>query len=81
MKTHLLAGGRPPRWLAAFGLLWLTLASAQAQWLTQSITLKPGWNAVFLHVDPSHTTLDALVGADGGNPIQEVWLWQPASVA
>lgn len=81
MKTHLLAGGRPPRWLAAFGLLWLALVSAQAQWLTQSITLKPGWNAVFLHVDSSHTTLDALVGADGGNPIQEVWLWQPASAA
>ena len=54
---------------------------AQAQWLTQSIGLKAGWNAVFLHVDASHDTLDALIGGDGSNPIQEVWRWNPPSVA
>jgi hypothetical protein len=48
-----------------------------AQWLTQTNQLKAGWNAVYLHVDPSHTTLDAMIGADGANPIQEVWLWRP----
>ena len=31
--------------------------TARAQWLTQNITLQPGWNAVFLHVDASHTNL------------------------
>lgn len=49
---------------------------AHAQWKTQSLVLKPGWNAVYLHVDASHTTLDALINV-GGNPITEVWQWQP----
>ena len=61
----LLGGGRP----------------AQAQWLTQSIGLKAGWNALFLHVDASHDTLNALVADDLANPIQEVWRWNPPSVA
>lgn len=53
-----------------------------AQWLTQSIELKAGWNAVYLHVDSSHATLTDLIGADANNPIQEVWLWNAsASVA
>lgn len=59
-------------------LAMVFVPAARAQWLTQNITLKPGWNAVYLHVDASHATLDALVGADAGNPVQEIWLWQPA---
>lgn len=57
----------------------LGTVTARAQWQTQSVTLKPGWNAVFLHVDASHVSLDADIGADQVNPIQEVWLWKPAS--
>ena len=66
--------------LSALGLLAVPLTS-QAQWLTQSIGLKAGWNAVFLHVDASHDTLNALVAADISNPIQEVWRWNAPSVA
>ena len=51
----------------------------KAQWITQSLDLKPGWNAVFLHVDASHTTLNALVASDPANPILEVWRWNPPS--
>src|SRR5213592_3285212 len=51
---------------------------ARAQWLTQTNALNAGWNAVFLHVDASHTTLTQLVGNDPSNPIQEVWYWVPA---
>jgi hypothetical protein len=50
---------------------------AQAQWLTQSILIKPGWTAVFLHVDASYQTIDQLVGTDPNNPISQIWLWQP----
>lgn len=50
---------------------------ARAQWQTQTIELKAGWNAVFLHVDASHTTLEALIGSDANNPIIEVWRWNP----
>ena len=58
--------------------LVLSLAfSSQAQWQTQSLLIKPGWTAVYLHVDTSYQTLDQLVGSDPANPIVEVWLWQP----
>ena len=50
----------------------------RAQWVTQSFTLKAGWNAVFLNVDASHDTLENLVAADSNNPILEVWRWMPA---
>lgn len=52
--------------------------SAAAQWITQSLELKPGWNAVFLHVDAAYANVDALITSDPFNPIQEVWYWQPA---
>ena len=54
--------------------------STQAQWLTQSIALKAGWNAVYLHVDASHATLQDLVGSDPNNPISQVWRWNTLSI-
>ncbi|NOS71206.1 MAG: hypothetical protein HOP33_14900 [Verrucomicrobia bacterium] len=64
-------------------LVLLAPLTSHAQWLTQSVGLKAGWNAVFLHVDASHDTLNALVGSvsTNTNPIQEVWRWNPPSVA
>src|SRR5262245_12507032 len=58
--------------------LWTWSHAARAQWLTQTNTLKAGWNAVFLQVDASYTNLDQLVGSDPTNPIQEIWYWAPA---
>ena len=72
------AAARPCRCLALLAWLLLTALSAHAQWQTQTMPLQAGWNAVYLHVDASHATLDALVGADAANRVQEVWLWQPA---
>lgn len=66
--------------LCAASLL-VCVTSIQAQWLTQSILIKPGWTAVYLHVDASYQTLDNLVGADLNNPISQIWLWIPASTA
>ena len=57
-------------------LLLAGTLSVQAQWLTQTNILKPGWNAVFLHVDASHVRLADLI--TGANPLAEIWLWQPA---
>ncbi len=62
----------------ATACLWAAPLHLHAQWLTQSFALKAGWNAIYLNVDPSYATLDALVAADAANPIQEIWLWQPA---
>jgi hypothetical protein len=65
-------------WSLVLGLVLLcSVLPARAQWVTQTLSLKAGWNAVYLHVDPSHTTLDSLVGSDLSNPILEVWLWAP----
>ena len=50
---------------------------ARAQWVTEKLQLKAGWNAVFLHVDASHATLDEVVGASAPvlTPIEQVWRW------
>ena len=66
----------PPPMVALFLLICGALPAA-AQWQTQSVLVKPGWTAVYLFVDASYTNLDFLVGSDPGNPIQEIWMWQP----
>lgn len=48
--------------------------TAVGQWQTQSLTLSPGWNAVYLHVDSMHSGIAAMAN---GTPVEEVWLWQP----
>ena len=60
--------------------LFLSLTTdVSAQWLTQSVNLKQGWNGVFLHVDASYDSLDNLIGAGATvpAPITEVWMWTP----
>src|SRR5690349_17906269 len=65
-------------WIAILAFLIAAGPRAHAQWITQTNALKPGWNAVFLHVDASHANLYQLVGNDLSNPIQEIWYWRPA---
>jgi hypothetical protein len=50
--------------------------SSQAQWLTQTNVIKPGWTAVYFNVDASSQTLDSLVGFNPGCPIDQIWLWK-----
>lgn len=63
--------------LLAWSIVAILGPSARAQWLTQELALKAGWNSVFLHVDTSHATLDELLATSPGHPIQEIWLWTP----
>src|SRR5262249_16800533 len=52
---------------------WITTASAvHAQWRTQSFTLQPGWNAVFLEVQPEPRDPSAVFS---GIPVESVWMW------
>jgi hypothetical protein len=60
-----------------WALFLLLPVSALAQWQTQSLLVKPGWSAIYLHVDASYQTLDQLVGSNASNPITQLWLWQP----
>ncbi|MFT5490959.1 MAG: hypothetical protein ACI8V5_001315, partial [Limisphaerales bacterium] len=73
----------PRRFVFALVLCLVFLGATpavRAQWLTQEISLTNGWNAVYLHVDPSHDTIHNLVGpgAVSTTKIDEVWMWTPA---
>src|SRR5262245_37111292 len=45
---------------------------AFAQWTNQTLVLKPGWNAVFLEIQPEPRECDALFA---GVPVESVWAW------
>ena len=47
------------------------------QWVTQTNTLRSGWNAVYLHVDPSHSTVNDQMSSLTN--VTEVWMWTPTS--
>ncbi|MCL4789322.1 MAG: hypothetical protein KJ070_21425 [Verrucomicrobia bacterium] len=54
---------------SAFALFLLT-ASAPAHAITQTITLQPGWNAVWLEVQPTNNSASAVFG---NLPVASVW--------
>jgi hypothetical protein len=63
--------------LVSFGFfLFGMLTSASAQWTSQSITLTPGWNAVFLTVQPEPRDADTVFS---NIPAESVWDWQRIS--
>ena len=43
-----------------------------AQWLTQEIPLHPGWNSVYLDVEPARADCESVFT---GLPVQSVWMW------
>jgi len=53
-------------------LLLLVAPRALGQWLTQTITLQPGWNAVHLEVKPEPGECAQVFA---GKPEQSVWKW------
>lgn len=63
------------RAIALIHLLWILPASAQ--WVTQTNSLKAGWNAVYLHVDASYASITDVMAS--ATSIEEVWMWTPAS--
>ncbi|MCP4312893.1 MAG: hypothetical protein GY790_16645 [Bacteroidetes bacterium] len=48
--------------------------AAHAQSAEQTITLNPGWNAVFLEVEPHNNSCDDVFQ---GIPVESVWMWNP----
>lgn len=53
-------------------LLFLSASNARAQWMTQSIQLHPGWNSVFIEVEPEPRTPAQLFQ---GIPVESAWAW------
>jgi hypothetical protein len=62
----------PRRLILSAALVCLGTLSASAQWVTQTLNLRQGWNAVFLEVQPNPSGCDALFA---GQPIESVWFW------
>lgn len=59
------------------GGMSITMMAAQPPADTsQTITLQPGWNAVFLEVEPETNQTDE---AFRGMPVESVWTWSPQS--
>lgn len=61
--------------MAAAGLLAAALFAAPARGeaqVTQSLTLNPGWNAIFLEVEPATNDFAELFA---GLPVESVWGW------
>jgi hypothetical protein len=63
--------------LAAILLLVASAGTASAQWLSTTYTLRPGWNAVWLHGDASHFTPAQAFASE--TRISEVWRWNNGS--
>ena len=61
--------------LAAMYLHALPAAGAVAE-VTQTFTLHPGWNSVFLEVRPEDNSSEAVFG---GLPLASAWTWNPAA--
>jgi hypothetical protein len=57
--------------LATFFAL-CTATPVWAQWTTQTIQLRPGFNAVFVEVEPEDNRCDAMMA---GLPVESVWRW------
>ena len=58
------------------GLLGLAiLPDARAQWLSETYSAKAGWNAIWVSLDLSHTTIDEALA--GKTDIEEIWRWNP----
>lgn len=58
-----------------FSLL-IVNAIANAQWAEQTIHLNPGWNAVYIEVQPEPRDCKEVFA---GLPVESVWCWNPKS--
>ena len=58
--------------LLAAALLLISPVPAFAQWVDQAVTLRPGWNSVYLTVEPESNRISDLLE---GVPVKSVWCW------
>jgi hypothetical protein len=61
--------------LALAGLASAGVSTLPAQWHTQSLLLQPGWNAVYLEVEPVPGDPDLLFAQV---PVESIWAWNRA---
>jgi hypothetical protein len=61
--------------IGVIALLTSFPSGMHAQWVQQTISLKAGWNAIFLNVQPEPADCDALFA---GLPVESVWDFNPS---
>ena len=54
---------------------FFSFLSAKGQWATETYTLEPGWNSIYLNIDASYANINDLDQLDSN--IEEIWLWKP----
>jgi hypothetical protein len=57
--------------------LFFAVTAVQAQWKNETYSLKPGWNAIYLHGDATYASPDVLFALGQAANIDEVWRWNP----
>lgn len=62
-----------PRLLAALLVAWSASGALASQDRTQSFNLQPGWNAIYLEVEPPDPDPEVIFQ---GIPIRSVWTWR-----
>ena len=60
-------------WMVVGWVAWGMLLSVSGQWMTQPLTLNPGWNAVHLQVEPAQAECAILFS---NTPVQRVYWWR-----
>jgi hypothetical protein len=61
--------GMAAAWAAVVGLC---AGAARGQWMSQTVALEPGWNAVHVQVQPEPAEFDAVFA---GLPVEGIWVW------
>lgn len=74
-RTHRFPGSFLLRWLLA---LAVPAAPAMSAELEQVITLQPGWNAIYVELEPSQRDIETVFA---GLPVASVWRWRPSNGA
>lgn len=66
--------GRVTVFLCLSAVLGFLTQSSHAQWITETHTLKAGWNAVWLPHDCSHADIQDVIP---NTAVEQVWRWNP----
>src|SRR5262249_60951439 len=71
LPSHSNMKNRTRFWPCAL-VIGLWAGSASAQWVNQTLSLRAGWTAGFLEVQPTPADCDTIFA---NSPVQSVWAW------
>ncbi len=63
--------------LMALSLGWMSTAFAAVATMQQTFDLKPGWNAIYVELEPTENRIENIFS---GIPVRSVWRWIPGKL-